>query len=245
MQTTTKGLIIKEQTVGESDRLVVALTSEFGLVKAFVRRAKAAKSKSIGATSLLAYSELTLYRGKDAYIIDRAVPIEIFFHLRDNIEVLSLAQYFAQLAGELAGEEEPAGDMLRLILNSFYLLCRGDKNIDLIKAALELRILCLGGYMPNLISCEECGTYLSEKMYFDTDGGSLVCSTCHRPQNAVAVPQGVVEAMRYICLCDIGKVFSFKLSDENIKILSSVCERFLLSCCKCRFTTLEFYKGLK
>ena len=33
----TKGLVIKEQTVGESDRLVTLLTADYGLVNAFVR----------------------------------------------------------------------------------------------------------------------------------------------------------------------------------------------------------------
>ena len=43
MRRTTKGLVIKEQTIGESDRLVTLLTADFGLVKSFVRRAKQLK----------------------------------------------------------------------------------------------------------------------------------------------------------------------------------------------------------
>ena len=38
MQQTVKGLIIREQTIGESDRLVTLLTGDLGLVRAFVRR---------------------------------------------------------------------------------------------------------------------------------------------------------------------------------------------------------------
>ena len=45
MRRTTKGLVIREQTIGESDRLVTLLTADFGLVKAFVRRAKQIKSR--------------------------------------------------------------------------------------------------------------------------------------------------------------------------------------------------------
>ena len=61
MQTKTQGLVIREQTVGESDRLVTLLTADYGLVKAFVRRAKNIKSNNVSATSLFAYSEFTLY----------------------------------------------------------------------------------------------------------------------------------------------------------------------------------------
>ena len=47
MKTTTKGIVIREQTVGESDRLVTLLTADFGIVKAFVRRANNIKNKNV------------------------------------------------------------------------------------------------------------------------------------------------------------------------------------------------------
>ena len=244
MQTSTRGIIIREQTVGESDRLVTILTSEFGIVKAFVRRAKSVKSKNMSATSLFAYSEFTLYRSKDAFVADNAKAIEIFFPLRQNIERLSLAQYFAQLALELAGEEQPADEMLRLILNAFHLLCAGEKSPKLIKAAFELRILCLGGYMPSLVACAQCSNYSAERMFFDFDSASIYCCSCAVPQGAIPVSSGVLSAMRFICFSDLKKIFSFSLSEENLKALGEITEKFLLFCCKCRFTTLEFYKGL-
>ncbi len=40
MKTATKALVIKEQTIGESDRLITLLSAEHGLIRAFVRRAK-------------------------------------------------------------------------------------------------------------------------------------------------------------------------------------------------------------
>lgn len=245
MQTTVKGLIIREQTIGESDRLVTLLSDEFGLVKAFVRRAKNYKNQNMSATSLFVYGEFRLYKGRDAYIIDNASPIEVFFDLRSDIERLSLAQYFAQLTYYLGHEEQPSRETLRLILNALHLLCKGEKNIAVIKAALEMRMLCLGGYMPNVIACYRCGEYESDPMYFDVEEGCIYCKDCFR-NNAVEVPVSVITAIRYICLCeDVSKVFSFKLSEENLNILSDVCEKYLLSRIDGRLTTLEFYKGLK
>ena len=118
MQTKTQGLVIREQTVGESDRLVTLLTADYGLVKAFVRRAKNIKSNNVSATSLFAYSEFTLYRSREAYVVDNAVANEVFFDLRKDINALSLAQYFVQLAYFLCAEEQPAPDTLRLLLNA-------------------------------------------------------------------------------------------------------------------------------
>lgn len=243
MQTTTKGLIIREQTIGESDRLVTLLTADLGLVKAFVRRAKTMKNQNLSSTSLFAYSEFTLYKGKDAYVIDNAVPIEIFFDLRADIERLSLAQYFAQLTYYLGAEEQPSEEMLRLVLNAFHLLCNGKKNIKLVKSTVEMRMLSLGGYMPNILACYRCGTYMTDIMYFDVEEGCIYCKDCYR-NNAITAPLGVITALRYICLTDIAKVFSFKLNDDNLDILSNITERYLLSRIDGRLTTLEFYKSL-
>ena len=45
---TTKGLILKEQNIGERDKLVTVLTEERGVLRAFVRGAKSVKSKKAG-----------------------------------------------------------------------------------------------------------------------------------------------------------------------------------------------------
>lgn len=244
MQTTVKGLIIREQTIGESDRLVTLLSDEFGLIKAFVRRAKSYKNQNLSSTSLFVYGEFKLYKGKDAYVIDNASPIEVFFDLRSDIERLSLAQYFAQLIYYLGQEEQPSHDMLRLVLNALHLICKGNKSLKLIKAAYEMRLLCLGGYMPNILACYRCGTFESDPMYFDVQEGCIYCKDCFR-NNAVTAPLGVITAIRYICLTeDVSKVFSFKLSDDNITVLCDICEKYMLSRVEGRLTTLEFYKGL-
>ncbi len=237
-------MIIREQTIGESDRLVTLLSDEFGLIKAFVRRAKSYKNQNLSSTSLFVYGEFKLYKGKDAYVIDNASPIEVFFDLRSDIERLSLAQYFAQLIYYLGQEEQPSHDMLRLVLNALHLICKGNKSLKLIKAAYEMRLLCLGGYMPNILACYRCGTFESDPMYFDVQEGCIYCKDCFR-NNAVTAPHGVITAIRYICLTeDVSKVFSFKLSDDNITVLCDICEKYMLSRVEGRLTTLEFYKGL-
>lgn len=244
MRRTTKGLVIKEQTIGESDRLVTLLTADFGLVKAFVRRAKQLKSRLNSATTLFAYCDFSLYKSKDAFVVDDAVPIEVFFNLRQDIDRLTLAQYFAQLAYELSAEEQPQEELLRLILNSLHLLCKGEKSIAQIKAVFEFRALCLGGYMPSVLACDHCGTYETPLMYFDTMEGKIYCENCPKT-GAVPVPKNVITAIRFICLTEPTKIFSFSLSDENIALLESVAEKYTVSRIQHRLSALEFFKGLQ
>lgn len=243
MTTSTKGLVIKEQTIGESDRLVTLLTADYGLVRAFVRGAKQMKNKFSSSTSLFSYSEFSLRKGRDAFVITEASPIEVFFDLRFDIVRLALAQYFAQLAYELGDEEQPAGEMLSVMLNSLHLLCVGEKDLRVIKSAVEFRLSSLGGYMPGVLACAECSAYESDLMYFDTRNGLIYCENCKK-EGTTPCPKNVITAMRFICLTEPKKIFSFSLSDNNLEILNQISEGYIISVLQKSLPTLVFYKGL-
>ena len=72
MQVKTQGLIIREQTVGESDRLVTVLTRDAGVVRAFARRAKNLKDSKSAATQLLCYSRLSIFKGREKSMPSRS-----------------------------------------------------------------------------------------------------------------------------------------------------------------------------
>lgn len=244
MRLNTEGLIIKEQTVGESDRLVTVLTAELGIIRAFVRNAIKVKSRLQSATQLMSYSRLSVYRGRDSYIIDEAEPKEVFFGLRENIEKITLAQYFCELCYELAPEEDKADRFLSLVLNALYLLSENKGKPDVIKSVVELRMLGLAGYLPNLVACEKCGEFETDTMFFDIATGNLYCEKCRGNANAKALSIGVVTAMRHICYAEPKKIFNFKLSENGEKMLSEITEQYLFSRTNRRYKTLEFYKQL-
>ena len=50
--------------------------------------------------------------------------------------------------------------------------------------------------------------------------------------------------MRYICLCDPRKLFSFSLGEENMEQLAHLTEAYLTTQLERSFSTLDFYKSL-
>ncbi len=245
MRQNTNGLILKEQNIGEQDKLVTVLTSDLGVIKAFVRGAKSIKSKKQSATGLLCYSKLSLYSGKDSYIIDEAQPIEVFFGLRGDIEKLALAQYFAELAYELAPQETDANEYLRVVLNSLYMLSNGKKNAEQLKAITELRLLSLSGYMPNLVACERCGEFETPTMYFNFEHGVLYCENCAEHEIALPLPLNIVTAMRHIVFSQLEKLYSFSLPENEYDDLSYVTGTYLKTKTDRTFKTLDFYNSLR
>lgn len=245
MRTNTDGLILKEQNIGEKDKLVTVLTRHNGLVRAFVRGAKSFKNRKNSATGMFCYSKLSLYKSKDSYIIDEAEPLETFFGLRDDLDKISLAQYFSELAISLVQEEEPAEEYLRLILNSLHFLSKGTMPNEQVKAITELRMMCIAGFMPNLIACERCGEYETNTMYFDVEDGVLYCENCISSQALFSLDIGLVKALRHIAFSDFEKIYSFKMEDYAIPDLSYITEKYLLSKLQRNFKTLDFYNSIK
>ncbi len=243
MKLTTDALIIRENNnIGEADRFVTALTRECGVIQASVRGARRVKNPNGSATQLLCYSRLSLFRGRDKYIVDDAEPLEVFFGVRGQLETLSLAQYFCELAGVLCPREEPAEDGLRLLLGALHYLSKGTRPLSLVKAVVELRLLCAAGYTPDLTVCGACGA--EEVSFFSPVRGVVLCGNC-RDAAALPLSAGVLAAMRHIVYAPLEKCFAFSLSDEGLAQLAYVCERFLLAQVDRGFKTLDFYHSLE
>ena len=244
MRTNTDGLILKEQNIGEKDKLVTVLTRHNGLVRAFVRGAKSVNNRKNSSTGMFCFSKLCLYKTKESYIIDEAEPIELFFELRSDLEKLALAQYFSELIMTLVQEDEAAEEYLRLILNSLHFLAKGKMPIEQVKAITELRLMCIAGYMPNLIACDRCGEYETNTMYFDVEDGLLYCENCMSNSMLFPLDIGLIKALRHIAFSDFEKIYSFKMDENALPDLSYITEKYLLSKLQKNFKTLEFYKEI-
>lgn len=246
MKFQTDGLIIKEQNIGEQDKLVYALTKSNGIIKAFVRGAKNIKNQKCAATSLLSYSRLTIYKGRDSYIIGEARSIRIFSKLRSDVANMCLAQYFCELAITICPQEQNAEKFLSLVLNSIYLLSEGKRSAKLIKPCLEMRMASMAGYMPDLRMCRECGEYSADIMYFLPRTGMLECYACHtnKTELAVMLKPSTLLALRHTVYADDNKLFSFSLPEEELDVLNTASESYLKYRFEKDFSTLTFYKAI-
>ena len=242
MHIETDGLVIREQPVGENDRLVTLLTRKAGIVRGFAKGIKTVRNPKSSGTSLLSYSQFSLYQGRSRMIIDNARPKEMFFGLREDIGRLALAQYFCELAGALAPEGQPAEDCLRLLLNGLYFLSKGQRHPLLLKTAVEMRMLSFAGYIPDFLYCQCCGCYEADTMFFLPDSGTLLCSACGGQKRGIPLNRGMLTALRYTVYADFDKLFSFRLPPQGLAQINRASERYLLHTLQRTFPTLEFYR---
>ena len=228
MHIVTQGLVLRETNYKEADKILTVLTREGGKRTVKARGCRRRNSP---------------YR--DYISLNEAEVLELFWGVRRDVEKLALCSYFAEVAEAVAEEGRPDQALLSLLLNSIYALDRLNKPPALVKAAFELRLLCVAGYEPLLDVCALCGEEAPAQPRLDLGEGVLCCAACgergsaSRPLDAVSLA-----AMRHVVYGDPKRLFSFSMNGESMALMARACEDFLLTQLDRGFRTLDFYKQL-
>lgn len=229
----SEALVLRAAALKENDRLITVLTKEQGLLRAFANGARKPRSPLHGATQPFAYGRLECSRRRDTYTVTDAQAEGVFFHgLAADVTRLALANYFAALCIELAPREEPAPEQLRLLLNALHFLSAGLRPQPLLKAAVELRLLCLAGYMPDL---DGPGDYLDLRRGVMTSAAGQHCTR---------LSPALREAMHFLCTAPLERVFRLALPEDAMQALSFAAQGYLLCQTNKRFDELTYYHNL-
>lgn len=239
-----KGIVIREALSGEKDKVITIFTQEYGKISVFAGGAKTQKGRLVSCCQLFSYCDFVIFKNKDKYSLNDGQVIESFFNITKDLEALSLGQYFLQLCDYALPENEKCPEVLSLILNSLYLLCKRTKPNVMIKSIFELRLMCLAGFSPDIILCSSCEKEIEKgkKAFFLISEGKIICENCG--ENTFVMTPAVIMCMRFIIYGDIKKIFSFKASDETIQLLNYITENYCIFKLEKKLDTLDFYKSI-
>ena len=240
-----QGIVLRVTDYNDRDALLTVLSRNHGKLTVKARGLRRKNSPLVAPCQLLAYADFTLFEYRNMYTINEAHSIELFTPLRRDLTRLALGTYFAQVAEIISQEDLPNPELQSLVLNSLFALSKLNLPEPLVKSVFELRAACLAGYTPDLYGCHICGSQKPER--FDLAAGQLECKTCRSPEsNGIRMPvtPGLLEAMRYICLCDPKKLFSFSVGSDTAEQLSALTEGYLSTQLERGFSALDFYKSL-
>ncbi|MDJ1171795.1 DNA repair protein RecO [Roseofilum sp. BLCC_M154] len=151
------GINLKGMPMGESDRLLTVLTSEFGLIRAIAPGARKAKSSLGGRSGLFVVNELLVVKGRSLDKIIQAQTIQSYPGLSQHLLKLTASQYLAELVLCQALTDRPQTDLYDLLLLHLDRLETSDLNLTLphlIQGTFHL--LALAGIAPQVQNC--CST---------------------------------------------------------------------------------------
>lgn len=247
MHIKTQGIVLRETNYKETDKILTVLTGEGGKRTVKARACRRRGSRLAASAQLLAFSDLTLFEYKDFFTMDEADPLELFWGVRSDIEKLSLCSYFAEVTETVAEEGRPQPELLSLLLNSMYALDKLNKPLPLVKAAFELKLLCLVGYEPMVDACAVCGLPQPESPVLDLQEGVLHCARCpsgEGEEKSLPLSPGSLAAIQHVVYGEPKRLFSFALGEADLEIMGAACEAFLLTQLDRGFHTLDFYRRL-
>ena len=249
MHSNTKALVLRAVDYKESDKILTLLTPQDGKVTASARGSRKRGSAIAAGTQLLSWSDMVLYEYQGRWSVKEAVVERQFRGVQQDVERLSLGCYFAEVAEALAVEGLPAGELLSLVLNSLHVLDKlPQKPLEQVKAAFELKAMCLAGYEPILDACAVCGQEPPREPRFHLKEGVLHCACCRgEVGEGISMPltASALAAMRHVVYGDPKRLFSFQVDKLSLEQMSGVCEAYLMTQLERGFGTLDFYKQIR
>ncbi|HHY98054.1 MAG TPA: DNA repair protein RecO [Firmicutes bacterium] len=218
----TEGVILRNQLLGEADRIVTIYTRERGKVRAVARGARRPRNRFVGSSQPFTLADFLIFDNKGLDNISQIEIKESFAELRDDLGLMARASYLAELLCQVMEEEEANPEIYRLLVACYYLLLEAKNSPsvdpDSVLCLYEAQLLKFLGYAPLLDGCMGCHAPLDARAYtFYTSLGGVLCDACRdkgtRPESpGIKVSKGTIETLKYLLNCDPGKLRNFRMS---------------------------------
>lgn len=216
-----KGIILSESNMNDFDKMVTILTPN-GKIGCAAKGARRPKSLLMSGTQFLCFGDYMLYQGTSSYHMNSCEPVEIFYPIRTDLDKLKYASHITKIINDVTDENQNTYKILQLFLNTLYMISETDKDLDFIITVFKLRLLCLLGFTPQIKGCTNCKSQENIK-YFSIKDNGFKCSSCGRvDKSTIEISESTKTAIQYVVLADAKKIFSFQISEENLKELELV-----------------------
>ncbi len=234
----TNGLILRTADSKNSSQVLTVLTPDLGKIHVWARGVRSHKNPMHAGAGLFCYSELVLLPRPGMYTLTGCTLLHSYYYLREDVERLSYAIYFAELAGIVIKEGMEADAPLRLLLNCLHYLEKGKKDPADLKMLYELRLLSLIGLRPHTKNCIRCGS--KEIVAFSVADGGTLCAACGGTSLSradLAVLQGYVEG-------GLRAALEFN-GERQVPILAPLAEEFVRYHIETELKSLEYLNRIR
>lgn len=179
----SEGIVLKTYALGDTSRIVVVYTRDFGLTKLVAKGARQTPQRFGFALEPLTRSRFTFYRkpDRDLHLLSQAETLAPTGSRITDLTRLVHAQAALELIDRLVWGEEPHAELFDLLAATVESAADAPlAALPAITLAFELQISSLLGYRPRLDACAGCGGSVSRERLFSPARGGLLCDACAR-----------------------------------------------------------------
>jgi len=224
----TRGFVFKKTDRGEADQLFTIYTEDFGRIEILGKAIRKIKSKLRSGAELFYFSEIEFIQGKAYKTLTDAIPIERFENIRKDLEKLEISHQIAELLGELIRGQEKDDNIFCLLVEVFDKL-NNLKNEKIIYHYFFWNLFSFLGYQIDFYHCLVCQKKLTpENLYFDINGGGIVCSNCYKKhkKGEIIFPD-VIKILRIFLNKDWNLLKRLKIKEEEVSLLKKISKQYL------------------
>ena len=213
----TEAIVLRQQSLGEADRIVTLLSPVAGKVRAVARSVRRPKSKLGGHLELLNRVHVSIAEGRSLDHVTEADTLDSRLTLKSDLERLSAGLYIAEAADAFSVEDTPSQEAYRLLALSLALLEAPAEQAPLLRH-FELRLLGISGFGPELYCCVYCREDLQPVRHtFSHDDSGVVCSRCRHEAGGALTSLSVrsMKALRYLDRQPLAHILKLELADQT------------------------------
>ncbi|RLB10175.1 MAG: DNA repair protein RecO [Deltaproteobacteria bacterium] len=219
-----KAIILSTRDYGEADRLVAFLTQHHGKVIGIAKHARKSKRRFVNSLDIFNLVEIEYgeRRLPGLVFIKKAILVESFSGLREDILKLSCAGLIAESIKETVPEREKQPEIFELLAGSLIEMEISKDPINV--SCLSLwRLLSLLGLSPRLGTCLICKRKTSTHgmWNFDPHVGGTVCIEHRKKGRAMTIlSKGIISLLERTRGTEIERLWRFKFRpDDKISVL--------------------------
>lgn len=244
----TDAIILRRSDFGEADRLVTVFSAKHGKLRLLAKGIRKTKSRKAGHLELFMHSALQVARGRNLDIITQADVVESYRALREDLDKISAAYYLTELIDQFTEDQDPGFEVFELLALTLARLADAEPpQIGLALRFVELHLLGLSGYQPQLFTCVACSTAIApEENYFSPADGGVFCSRCGRtrPQASV-ISLGALKVLRFMQTRPWEQVQSLQLTEATAQEVEQGLLRYITFVLERNLKSVDFLRKLR
>jgi len=204
---TTKAIVLRNQDLGEADKIVTLYTQKFGKIKGIAKGVRKTTSKFGSGVEIFTFADYLLYgkETKDLDIISQVQIIHSFQEIREDLSKITYGGFILELVDTLVAGREKDTLLFSLILQTLTWL--KEEVSELIIPTFVLKTMTLLGLKPYLgESCNLCHKLINnDKIQFSPGQGGIICIS-HQIKDGIMLSNGIRGLINQLLILDISQI---------------------------------------
>jgi DNA repair protein RecO (recombination protein O) len=209
-----EGIVIRSMDYGEGHKIITLFTKDTGKISVMARGAKKLKSRHTSVSQLFTHGEYALFKSSGMASLNQGEVIDSNHRLREDLHLAAYSAYLVEIVDRTMPDEEPNGMVFEQLKAGLTAIESG-KDAMIVLHIMEMKMLALSGYLPQLDECVSCGSDQGEMVLSVAQGG-ILCPDC-RFRDAAAMPlsEGTLKLLRLFQRIDLRRLGSIEVKEQT------------------------------